>query len=497
MDMFHRPITRRHFLAGSTALTVFLVAACTQQAPPSPTAPAAQPTTATTGSSATPTTAAPTSAPTATPQPTAQAAAQGAKGAPVVPLFRSDANEIPFLQQDIALFQKNHPDITVNPVFVPSEQYNQKIDLMVASGDPPSLWFPASDRGFKYYAAKGLIMNLDPFIKRDNFDLSDFFERGVQGSKWKGEQQALPISEWAWVLFYNKTLFDKAKVPYPPSDWNDASWTWEKYLETAKALTVIQNGRTIQFGTNIPEGRGFFTGWTHGGWWFNKDWDTSGWITQFIALDEPAVAEALQYWADAANKLQIAPTAAQEQQVMAGAPNLFMSGKVAMYLGSIGSLSQFSKIKEFEWGMAARPHPSKIAPHTGVWVDWWSMFKNVRNPDGSWEFMKHMVSPDGEKIYPIAYGPIGSRQSLGSFWTETWSKNINKPAEQLNVAVNAVPLEYVTPDNFTVNFSPINDEAIQPELDKVFLGKESATDALKAMKPKVEKLIADTTKGMG
>lgn len=506
--------SRRQVLGGGLALASMLVAACSQSSPSAPTAAPAQsapaaaapPTTAPAAANTPAPTqaaaAAPASTPTAasqaaatpTPQPAAQAAPQAAGGAPVVPLFRSSANEIPFLNQDIALFKKNNPNITLNPIFVPGNQYNQKTDLMVASGDPPSLWFPASDRGFKYYSAKGLVMDLSSYIKRDNYSLDDFFPRGVQGSTWKGTQQAIPISEWAWVLYYNKTLFDKAKAPYPPQDWSDTSWTWDKYLETAKALTLTQNGKTTQYGTNIPEGRSLWTGWTHGGWWFNKDWDTSGWLTKFTAPTDPAVAEALQYWADAANKLHIAPTAAEEQATMSGAPNLFMSGKVAMYLSDLGALSEQSKITEFDWGIAARPHPTKIAAHTGVWVDEWSMFAKVRNPDGSWEFMKHMVSPDGEKIYPISYGPIGSRQSLGQPWIDTWKTKLPKQADQLDVAVKGVPLEFVTPDNFTVNLSPINDQGIQPELDKLFLGQQSATDAIKAMIPKVQKLIADTTK---
>jgi multiple sugar transport system substrate-binding protein len=506
--------TRRQILASSLALGSLLIASCAQQALPAataapvvPTNPPA-PTAAATAASApaptqtiqsapanTPTTAPQAAAATPTAQPAAQAAPQAVAGAPVVPLFRSSANELPFLNSDIALFTKNNPTITINPIFVPGNQYNQKTDLMVASGDPPSLWFPASDRGFKYYSSKGLVMDLSSFIKRDNYSLDDFFPRGVLGSTWKGTQQAIPISEWAWVLYYNKTLFDQAKIAYPPQDWKDTSWTWDKYLETAKALSVIQNGKATQFGTNIPEGRSLWTGWTHGGWWFNKDWDTTGWITQFTAPNDPTVAEALQYWADAANKLHIAPTAAEEQSAMSGAPNLFMSGKIAMSLDSLGVLSEQSKITQFDWGIAARPRPTKAPSHTGVWVDEWSMFAQVRNPDGSWEFMKHMVSPDGEKIYPMAYGPIGSRQSLGPSWLDTWKTKIPKVADQLSVAVNAVPLEFVTPDNFTVNLSPINDQGIQPEIDKLFLGQQSATDAIKAMVPKVQKLIADTSKG--
>ncbi|MGH7861574.1 MAG: ABC transporter substrate-binding protein, partial [Candidatus Dormibacteraceae bacterium] len=393
---------------------------------------------------------APTTAAQVTPtaQPAAQAAPQASNGAPVVPLFRSSANEIPFLKDDVALFEKNNPNITVNPIFVPGNQYNQKTDLMIAAGNPPSLWFPASDRGFKYYSAKGLNMDLDPLIKADNFDLTDFYPLGLKGSQWQGHQEAIPISEWAWILYYNKTLFDKAKLSYPPQDWQDTSWTWDKYLETAKALTVTQGGRTTQFGTGIPgDSRDFFSAWTHGGWWFNQDWAESGWLSKFTP--DAAVTEALQYWSDAANKLNVAPTAAAEQSSMAGAPDLFMSGKLGMLPKDIGSLSQYAQITAFEWGIAALPRPAKLPRHTGVWVDEYSMFAKAANPPGSWEFMKHMVSVDGEKIYPMSYGPIPSRQSLGQSWIATWKDKVPKIADQLGVAVNGVPVEFVTPDNFT------------------------------------------------
>ena len=61
----------------------------------------------------------------------------------------------------------------------------------------------------------------------------------------------------------------------------------------------------------------------------------------------------------------------------------------------------------------------------------------------------------------------------------------------------AVPVRAAGPDNFTVNFSPVNDGAIQPEVDKIYLGNQTASDGIKAMQPKVEKLIADTAKDAG
>src|SRR5262249_20284930 len=38
-------------------------------------------------------------------------------------------------------------------------------------------------------------------------------------------------------LFYNQKLFDDAGVAHPPTSWDDKSWTWDKFVETAKQLT--------------------------------------------------------------------------------------------------------------------------------------------------------------------------------------------------------------------------------------------------------------------
>ncbi len=43
------------------------------------------------------------------------------------------------------------------------------------------------------------------------------------------------------LLFYNKNLFDAAKVPYPdPAKW----MTWDEEIALAKQLTFDMNGKT-------------------------------------------------------------------------------------------------------------------------------------------------------------------------------------------------------------------------------------------------------------
>ncbi|MCA5011083.1 extracellular solute-binding protein, partial [Clostridioides difficile] len=55
----------------------------------------------------------------------------------------------------------------------------------------------------------------------------------VQIYNWEGTKQyAVPKDIDTIALWYNKTMFDEAGIPYPDKD-----WTWDDYAEAAKKLT--------------------------------------------------------------------------------------------------------------------------------------------------------------------------------------------------------------------------------------------------------------------
>jgi ABC-type glycerol-3-phosphate transport system substrate-binding protein len=173
---------------------------------------------------------------------------------------------------------------------------------------------------------------------------------------------------------------------------------------------------------------------------------------------------------------KIAPTPAQVQQLQTGVPSLFMSGKVAMGMGNIGSLSTFAEIDSFEWGTAAIPFPPDGSDrHQHVWIDFWSMIKGVKNLEGAWEFMKFMVSEEAQKIYPIEYGPQSALLSLGQNWVDVQRNSLtNLSDDEFNLMVEAPKYEQIDPENWTVNMSIVSTEALQPALDRIWLGEGSA-----------------------
>jgi len=392
------------------------------------------------------------------------------------------------------LFEQKHPNIKVNRVFAPGGQdYITKLDLMIASGDPPAIYGPFSDRGYRYYAAKGLSQELDDFVARDKVNLDDFHQDGLKGCRWRGKLMALPLDLWPHVIFYNRHIFREAGVADLPTDWNNQEWTTERYEELAGKLTKREGNRVVQFGSDVYF-RGWPAGWVYGGDWFPPDTYTTGIVAEFIGDKDPRVINGVQWTADLINKLHYAPTPAQAQQIQAGVPVLFMSGKIGMGVADIGRLSRYAKIKEFEWGVGVLPRPPKGEPRRHhVWIDYWSMIKGTKNLEGAWQLLKFMVSPEAQEIYPIQYGPLSSLKSLASTWSKYHAKNLpNLSSKEFQVITDAPQYQVIDPENWTVNFSVINAQVMQPALDKVYLGQESAEQAIKNMAPKVRKVIEET-----
>jgi multiple sugar transport system substrate-binding protein len=473
------PISRRAFLkSGATLLGVgVLSAACGAEAPSTPSAGQA--------TSAAPPAGGATQATSAAPP--------AATGDAVPALLRSGNGEEEFFNKAIDLFEQQHANIKINRVFVPGgSDYTTKLDLMIASGDPPAIYAPFSDRGYRYYAARGLSQSLDDFVARDKFDLSDFHPDGLKGSHWDGKLMAIPLDLWPHMIFYNKTMFRADQVPDLTTDWTDASWTTDQYLEIARKLTK-RNGDTVtQFGSNAYFNN-WATSWIFGGDFLSPQTYETGIVSEFAGDTDPRVPASVQWAADLMLKEKVAPTPAQSQQSGGGTLPLFNSGKVAMSIDNIGTLSELSKVTAFEWGVAPAPNPPKGEKrHLHVWIDFWSMIAGVKNLDGAWEFMKFMVSPEAQRIYPIQYGPQSARLSLGKDWLDVQKSRLKLTEAEIGVMVEAPKYEQIDPENWTVNFSPINQQALQPMLDKIWLGEQTAADAIAQAAPDIRKLIDET-----
>jgi ABC-type sugar transport system permease subunit/ABC-type glycerol-3-phosphate transport system substrate-binding protein len=146
-------------------------------------------------------------------------------------------------EQMIRDFEKANPGVHVNAMMVPQGYIERKLTLSVAGGVPPDV--------VRFYAhlggelmSRGGLEPLDDLVKRDRFDLSDFYQVGIVQNSYKGKLYGIPWILSPNALFYNKKLFREAGFDpeRPPK-------TWAELEKCAMKLTKRDpSGRLVRVG---------------------------------------------------------------------------------------------------------------------------------------------------------------------------------------------------------------------------------------------------------
>ncbi|MBM7654322.1 ABC transporter substrate-binding protein [Neobacillus cucumis] len=126
-------------------------------------------------------------------------------------------------------YEKQNPNVKIEPVDIEAAQYDQKLTTMLAGNDDSDVLTMKNLIGYSNYAYRGQLKDLTSYA--NTLDADKYMGTLDYMKDDKGKIYALPYRNDFWVLYYNKKLFDKAGVKYPEN------LTWEEYRETAKKLT--------------------------------------------------------------------------------------------------------------------------------------------------------------------------------------------------------------------------------------------------------------------
>ncbi len=398
-------ITRRQMLRLSALSSLgAALAACAPKAPAVSTPPTSVPAEATSAPTAVPATAAATAAP-------ARAAnltyyiGFGAGG---------DPPQVEAVKKMFARYHEANPTIAVEPMVVAWEEAPRKFQAMIAAGGPPDVVTMGVTQW--PFAAKGAFQDLRPLIEADKIDISDWDQTAVESFVIKPLNNllyGLPHGLNGQLLFYNKTLWDAAGLK-APTDWKDASWTWDALLEAAKKTTKGSGSSIEQFGMmRLPED--WNIPWMYGGNWVSED-------GLKIVLDAPENIKAFTYVQDEVFKNHVAPTDAEGQALSNG----FLSGKVGIYFDGTWSIGPFLDIKEFEWDFAPLPY----APEVGIdkprpanyYPDGLFISSKAFVPE-SWALVKWMLlDDDNYKEFMTLMSMIPARRKLQPWFYEGFWK---------------------------------------------------------------------------
>ncbi|MFC7392072.1 ABC transporter substrate-binding protein [Scopulibacillus cellulosilyticus] len=230
-----------------------------------------------------------------------------------------DKNQKPAMQKIVDEFHKTHPNINVKIEVTPFNQYFTKLETAATGNTLPDVFW-MNGPNFLEYASNDMLLPINDLVKKSEVNMRNYPKSLVDLYTYKGTACGVPKDYDTIALYYNKKLFDEAKVPYP-----DKTWDWAKLQEAAKKLTNKDKG-VWGIAAMLNNQQNFYnTIYQNGGYVISDDKTKSGY-------DQPATIGGLKFWVDLI-KDGSSPTNAQMTET--SPDQMFESGKVAMiYDGS-------------------------------------------------------------------------------------------------------------------------------------------------------------------
>lgn len=152
----------------------------------------------------------------------------------------------------IDAFSGQNPNIRVEVVSCSNAYYYRKLSVMLAGGEDIDVFYLNTAGQYKKMIEKGHLKPLDVLIARDKIDLKPYGDVMEGPMKSENRTYGIPYRSDTSVLYYNKDIFDRSKVPYPMND-----ITWEDFREIGKRLTSGE-GENKTYGIFILPNPGFY-----------------------------------------------------------------------------------------------------------------------------------------------------------------------------------------------------------------------------------------------
>jgi multiple sugar transport system permease protein len=331
-------------------------------------------------------------------------------------------------------FERDHPDLELN--VLRGGGTDRKVDTMIAGGVAPDVIEIEFDKLYYYVEAKALL-DLKPFIAADpelQRDIQgytdttgprppDFFEFAVDAFRGaQGELFALPTWYLNFLVFYNKTLFDKYNVPYP-----DEEWDWEGFRARAIALTRDQEGRPLHIPQRDADGRvltdehgwvayepnpqadpmpyeygTYFATWQYGPESFIRQSGgryivDRGLPSEHVDLSNPHTRTALEFLYDVSITNQCQPRASTAPG--AGSTVSFRSGRLGMFLYGVFALIDVrDQVRDFDWDVAPLPKGPDGTRASLVKPFGYAVSNQSKHPQAAFEFVKWFSGRPGAAI---------------------------------------------------------------------------------------------------
>jgi multiple sugar transport system substrate-binding protein len=277
------------------------------------------------------------------------------------------------------LWAKDHPDITLDIQPLPINGYLDKFTTAALGGAPPDV-IDLDTSWVSTVAALGLLEPLTDVAAK--LTVADISPAAWQASQFKGVQYAIPNRSGPGVYYYNKTVFDKAGVPYPTGD-----WTYDDFLNTVQKLTIPGQQHGVGVPADVSDPSNVTTMFAPILWAMGGDFLTPDGSAPMI--NSPQSVKAITFWADLYLKYHVTPEGTPNFTTTRDIQPLFEANKIGLLASSSNAFDSFSTKPNLKWGVVLSPNRVNRG---GGWT--MGLPVGATNPQGGKVFMLWLSRPE-------------------------------------------------------------------------------------------------------
>ncbi|GIJ09694.1 sugar ABC transporter substrate-binding protein [Micromonospora andamanensis] len=308
----------------------------------------------------------------------------------------------PYIEKAKADFAKKHPDVTLEFVAQPFDQYYTLLGAAIQSGKGPDVML--FNGGGQIRDRVDALVPLDEYVAEDKQRLAGWDAFAKDGKTYAG-----PVTLQGHPIYYNKALYEKAGLdPASPAT------TWDKFLADCAAIAKAgakcfalgnKEGAGIQFWMSAL-GSAILTAQEYDDWIAGKrDWNS------------PNVKRIFQLWKEAGDA-GLNNEGANSTAMFNDAFALFQSAKAAHVIGLMSDVGHWKDFNEFltpdKLGVMSAPvvtagtTPS-LAYDGGIG---YAVAKWTKDPKVAADLVRSLTSTDALNAFYADAGAIASDTTI-------------------------------------------------------------------------------------
>ena len=396
--------------------------------------------------------------------------------------FWGTPDEAAEVQKVADKFNSDQDKVRVTVMQIPRDTYFERLNTMATARQLPDCGIMSED-GVLQYATNGYLADISGmYAAGESRPLDSLAFKGPDG-----KTVAYSVANEILLLYYNKAMFDKAGIPYPPAKAADA-WNWDQFVEAARKLTLDRNGMNpgsagfdknsiVQYGAMVDTLTWQLEVWalSNGGGFYTKD-------GKQVTIDQAAAIEAVQKVADLHLVHNVAPLTPGLSDD--GIQRSIISGTVAMATGgqwNVGTCLSTARDQEgLSYGVAVLPYmKEKVTINTGGPN---VVFSQSKNQAAAMEWLKWYAQEENSwwLIESGIWMPVLEKYYTDEVYTKKWTGNpAFPPYDEYKSAVVDFARAYARPTawyytNNTIDFNNLLGSA----LGEVWIGRKTAQEAI-------------------